>query len=89
MALSNSIPSGIKNVYRYEVTIAAGAGSGTQAITAVDMGKTELRFLGYRSLSGGAGTATVELTNSTTLTARRNDAPAGSTVVTVELTERW
>lgn len=87
MALSNSIPSGIKNVYRYEVSVAGSAATGTLAITAVDMAKTELRFLGWRSLSAVA--ATVELTNANTLTAKRADAPAYPTTVTVELTERW
>lgn len=88
MALSNTIRDAIKNIYRYEVTVAASATSGTLAITGVDMAKTELRFLGWRN-SSYAESVTVELTNSTTLTAKRAASIGTPTTVSVELTERW
>ena len=88
MALSSTIPNAIKNIYRYEVVIGAGAVTATLTITGVDMAKTELRMLGWRN-SSYTESVTVELTNSTTLTGKRAASFGTPTTIGVELTERW
>lgn len=87
MALSNTQPNGIKKVLRGTITIAAGTSSGTVAIGAVDMQKSELRYLGMKS-GDTTQPSSIELTNATTLTAYRAGT-AGNNVLQYELTERW
>lgn len=83
MALSNTQPNGIKQVLRGTVVINNGASTGSATITAVDMQKSELRFLGMRTAAGG-----IELTSATTIAANRTGT-AGLETIHYELTERW
>lgn len=89
MGVTAFIPSGIKSIQRGTVTIAAGAASGTAAIAAVTLAKTEIRFLGSTTI--GAEThwsARVALTNATTVTATRDNPGSGVTsAVSFEVTE--
>ena len=82
--------SQIKSIQRGTITI-SGAASATATITAVNTSKTELRFLGARTIDDTAnawGTSTIELTNSTTITARWDSAAfANTNKVSWELTE--
>lgn len=84
MALSNTQPNGIKQVIRGKVSVTAGIASATANISAVDMTKSELRFLGAKGTAGGW----LELTNSTTVTMNRIST-AGVDEFSFEVTERW
>lgn len=93
MSTLSQFAGGIKSVQRGAITITGGAGvnSATATITAVNTAKSELRFLGMvgdneTSLSPSGR---VELTNSTTVTAhRQNNTPYSRTqVLGWELTE--
>ena len=91
MAISSAMPSGIKSIKRGVISIGTGLSSGTATITAVDMAKSELRFLGGNGLvAGGTETAIpkIVLTNSTTITATIH-AISNNANVSWELTERW
>ena len=82
--------SQIKSIQRGTITI-SGATSATATITAVNTSKSELRFLGARTKDDTVnawGTSTIELTNSTTITARWDSAAfANTNNVSWELTE--
>lgn len=84
MALSNTQPNGIKQVLRGTVNIANGASTGTATITAIDLQKSEMRWLGVKV--GAVGY--IELTNATTITATRQGT-SGAEVFSYEITERW
>lgn len=81
---------GIKSIQRGSITL-SGVASATATISAVDTSKTELRFLGAKTKDDTVnpwGTSTVELTNSTTITARWDSAAFGNAnTVSWELTE--
>lgn len=65
----------IKSIQRGVITLSGTGNSATATISAVNTAKTELRFLGVTSLSGGAiineGMVHIALTNSTTITSTR------------------
>ena len=80
----------IKDIQRGTISITAGNVTATATITAVDVTKTELRYLGFWTNSATVLTgifANIVLTNSTTITATRNGAAAGDAIVSWELTE--
>ena len=89
-SLSQFTGAAIKSIQRGSITL-SGATSATATITAVNTSKTELRFLGSRTRDDTVnawGTSTIELTNSTTITARWDSAAFGNTnTVSWELTE--
>jgi hypothetical protein len=66
---SNSRPA-IKAIYRGFISIPSNQYQATATVTAVDLTKAEMRFLGCTE-SGAM--ARVELTNATTVTARREN----------------
>lgn len=76
-----------KSKQRGTVTIADGATTGTQTITAVNTSKADLTFLGA-SMSSTVPNASpyIALTNSTTVTATRNSV-TGVSVASFEVTE--
>lgn len=82
--------SQIKSIQRGTITI-SGSASATATITAVNTSKSELRFLGARTIDDTVnawGTSTIELTNSTTITARWYSAAfPNANNVSWELTE--
>lgn len=85
----------VKNTYRGVITIAFNAASQSATIPAVNTGKTQLRMLGFKSAetsftSANAPTAMfpmLRLTNSTTITAERQNFLLGDCHVSYELTE--
>ena len=79
----------LNSIQRGTVAIASGASSATVTISAVDVAKTELRFLGG---SGVRGTKTLEvprikLTDSTTITVTIPSTAASTLTISWELTE--
>lgn len=79
----------LNSIQRGTVAIASGASSATVTISAVDVAKTELRFLGG---SGTSGTTTlrvprIELTDSTTITVTILSSAASTLTISWELTE--
>lgn len=86
-------PSRIKSVQRGVITITGAATLVTATITAVDTSKSVCRFMGAEVSAGttwGASTgARVTLTNSTTVTASRQDASGNNTLVGYEVEEWW
>ena len=79
---------GIKSIQRGTIDLSTGA-SGTATITAVDMSKTELRFLGARcgsTADSGITAIVIGLMNSTTVVASR-DASGVAAVAGFEVTE--
>ena len=79
----------LNSIQRGTVAIASGASSATVTISAVDVAKTELRFLGG---SGVSGTTTlevprIELTDSTTITVTVLSTAASTLTISWELTE--
>lgn len=86
-------PGGLKSVQTVDVTILNGAATGTQTITSIFTNSYRLTHLGARSVALGGMSAeqlgvTFELTNSTTVTARRL-AVAGEIVARVQIEEFW
>ena len=81
----------IKAIQRGVISIAVSGTSATATITAVDMAKTELRFLGgsgYDASGTIAAVPRVVLTNTTTVTATLQNANAAAILnVSWELTE--
>lgn len=73
-----------KSIQRGVITVGIGT-TATATITAVDVTKTELRFLGGNT-GGGNNSGNAVLTNSTTITAD-NTGGSGSPKVSWELTE--
>lgn len=97
MPISNPV-SRIRSIQRGQISIAAGATTGTATISAVDTTKAQLRMTGYTSATNTAAptkasiatcTARLTLTNATTITANRggNDADFLAGVVDYEVTE--
>lgn len=86
-------PSKLRSVQRGVITIATPSITATATITAVDPAKSVCRFMGASITAGtswGAGTgARVDLTNATTVTARREDPSAHNTLVGYEVEEWW
>lgn len=88
--LTSGTYSGIKSVQRFPITIPANTTSASQAITAVNPAKSELRYLGcnYGDTNTTGGMAYVTLTNSTTVTASRCiNSSTFALVVQFEVTE--
>lgn len=83
------VPSGIKSVQRGQITITSPATSNTAVIAAVNTAKAEVRLLGVVNTgTPAAASATVELTNSTTVTAAIGSANGSyPTVVKFEVSE--
>lgn len=80
---------GIKSIQRGTINIAGGLSSQSAPITAVDLAKTELRFLGYyTSDTSIVAAATIYFSSSTVITAQRSGTSA-NTLVSWELTERY
>ena len=79
--------AGVKSVQRGTITL-TGSQQGTATITAVDVSKAELRFLGCTGDQASAASDTVYLvlTNTTTITATRASS-TGTATVSWELTE--
>ena len=80
--------TGIKSIQRGVIAFAAGDTSKTATVSAVNVAKSELRFLGtmpasdFPTIMGG-----IQLTNSTTITATRKYGPTYLSDVAWELTE--
>lgn len=79
----------LNSIQRGTVAIASGASSATVTISAVDVAKTELRFLGG---SGVSETTTlevprIELTDSTKITVTVLSTAASTLTISWELTE--
>lgn len=86
-----SSKSSIKGVQRGSITMSGGGISAAATIAAVNPAKAEVRLLGYEAdnTAGGAvnyALARLELTNATTITARRV-VGIGQVVVGYEVTE--
>ena len=87
----NPAPGSRKTVLRGTILIGAAATSQTATIPSIDTSKGDLRFLGSRS-TGGSGQSssdvpTIEVTNSTTITATRQNITSGNAIaVSWELT---
>lgn len=80
---------GVKIVYRGAITMTVGNLTGTATITAVVMDKSECRHLGQRSVETTINAlCTVELTNTTTVTATRASS-TGTVIVGWEVTEYY
>lgn len=77
----------IKAIYRGEVTIASGAGTGTATITAVNTAKAICLSNGSRGSATAGYVGTVNLTNATTVTAQRVGTPAADLVVAFTVVE--
>lgn len=80
----------IKAIQRGVISISTGDTSATATITAVDMAKTELRFLGGSGFDASVTIAAVPrvvLTNTTTVTATLNTNAGAILNVSWELTE--
>ena len=79
--------TGIKSVQRGVVSITANATSTTVTVSAVNMGKAQLRMLGAKNTEA-VFMPMIELSSSTTITVSRQGGAAGSsTTVSWELTE--
>lgn len=81
----------IKSIQRGVFGIASGGSTASVTISAVNMAKTELRYLGDSGANGSGypiGT-TLVLTNSTTLTATSSNGFAYSHSISWELTEYY
>lgn len=78
-------PGTFKDTVRGFILIGASSQSQTATISAVALGKGKLRMLGFRSTgsSGAVGTdfPTLDLTNSTTITAFRQNASSGQPIM--------
>ena len=79
----------LNSIQRGTVAIASGASSATATISAVNVAKTELRFLGGSGTSGGSimGTPRIELTDSTTITVTIPSTADLTLTISWELTE--
>jgi hypothetical protein len=81
----NPAPGSRKTVLRGAIVILAAGTSQTATIPSIDTTKGDLRLLGARSGGGGGMTSTdwptLDLTNSTTITATRQGAASGQSVV--------
>ncbi len=78
-------------VQHVEITIAAGATSGTATITSVTTTRASVHFGGFSTpeISGHQGWARVELTNATTVTAFRDTSDAGNAVIVRACVVEW
>ena len=89
------IGAGIKSIQRGVITIAGSTGSNTATITAVTTAKSELRLLGSTTATSGGISPNNDfvklvLTNTTTVTASRQNAAAPSAIdVSWEVTESY
>lgn len=92
-SLTQFFGGSIKSIQRGVINVPITTGSATATISSVTTSKSELRFLGQRIDTAASITVlaqalpTLELTNSTTITATRGSAPAAVTNVSWELTE--
>lgn len=85
--------AGRRSIQQGEISIASSTATGTATISAVVVGKHRLTLLGvYTSTTGASDAAeyfaVLELTNSTTITARRVGA-GGSIFVRYQIEEFW
>lgn len=85
-AISGRLGS-IKTLNRGQITIASGTASNTATITAVNTAKSICLFGGARGNATAGYIGTVELTNSTTVTAQRVGSPAADLVVGYTIVE--
>lgn len=92
-SLTQFFGGSIKSIQRGVINIPISTGSATATITSVTTSKSELRFLGQRIDTAASVSVlaqalpTLELTNSTTITATRGAVPSAVTNVAWELTE--
>lgn len=81
----------IKSIQRGSIAITGTNATATATITSVTTAKTRLRFLGDYTWQAATEDwcpgATIALTNSTTITATRNNTLSGTHTVSWELTE--
>jgi hypothetical protein len=81
----NPAPGTAKETIRGFILISASSQSQTATISTVPLSKARLRMLGFRSTgaSGAVGTdfPTLDLTNSTTITAFRQSAVSGQPIM--------
>ena len=82
--------SGIKSIQRGTTVITSGASSTVATITAVDMSKTEIRFLGsWSTVSPQPDSIGIYLASTTQVVCMRQNAPATTVNVSWEITERY
>lgn len=93
---TNARKSTVKSIQYVTLTLASGNTSDTATISAVDTAKTTLHMLGFSTSYTGGGSPTpastfprITLTNSTTITATRNTAPANDTVISICVEEKY
>lgn len=81
-------PGVLKSVQRGTITLGPAANSNTATITAVNMAKTELNWLGLETddATGSDQFSEVVLTNATTITATRITS-TGTTIISYEVVE--
>lgn len=81
----------IKSIQRGTIVIGSGATSNTTTIVVVDMGNTELRYLGCtcdtNNVTAAIGNASLVFTNATTLTITRITADTMTVTVSYEVIE--
>lgn len=80
----------IKSIQRGTITITQPSTSATATITAVDVSKTQLRYLGGSRENVDSSISIIPrivLTNSTTITATSNVSPFSTLSLSWELTE--
>ncbi|WP_321495644.1 hypothetical protein [uncultured Desulfobacter sp.] len=71
----------VKSVQDFSITLSGANYSGTATITEVDPDKCDLFYLGYTGDTYQAAQGALEITNGTTITARRGYAAVSSTTI--------